>query len=183
MFSLPIAGYLAPAIGFIFPKTLLPPQFWSSPQRLHFMLEVCQRVENHHRTSGKTALRGIAGADILLSIAMQLQGVAICVSIPVNNLPVLYGCSVVVCCRCFPGCYEAGGHTFPEVVAAPGDAQGVASTQQQSSTAAVFGQVSWLSLPLRQGRHRCRSVHVVWVGLGLILAFAHFAFFQRMPLP
>lgn len=40
VFSLPIAGYLAPAIGFIFPKTLLPPQFWSSPQRLHFMLEV-----------------------------------------------------------------------------------------------------------------------------------------------
>lgn len=52
VFSLPIAGYLAPAIGFIFPKTLLPPQFWSSPQRLHFMLEVSQRAEkNHHRTS------------------------------------------------------------------------------------------------------------------------------------
>lgn len=40
VFSLPIAGYLAPALGYIFPKTMLPPQFWTSPQRLRFMLEV-----------------------------------------------------------------------------------------------------------------------------------------------
>ncbi|CAM9951857.1 unnamed protein product, partial [Hapterophycus canaliculatus] len=45
VFSLPLGGSLAPAIGFIFPKTLLPPQFWSSPQRLHFMLEDAMKQE------------------------------------------------------------------------------------------------------------------------------------------
>ncbi|CAM9679305.1 unnamed protein product [Ectocarpus fasciculatus] len=45
VFSLPIAGYLAPALGYIFPKTMLPPQFWTSPQRLRFMLEDAKKQE------------------------------------------------------------------------------------------------------------------------------------------
>lgn len=63
VFSLPIAGYLAPAMGYIFPKTLLPPQFWSSPQRLHFMLEVCmqagQESGNEHHPKARYLPRGL----------------------------------------------------------------------------------------------------------------------------
>lgn len=35
----PIAGYLSPVIGLMFPKTLLPAQFWSLRQRRDYMFQ------------------------------------------------------------------------------------------------------------------------------------------------
>lgn len=94
VFSLPIAGYLAPAIGFIFPKTLLPPQFWSSPQRLHFMLEVRPRFENHLSGVSEPSERphspsGHAPMNMLLQdVARDLcKLIRVCTS--VNNVPFL----------------------------------------------------------------------------------------------
>ncbi|CAM9508757.1 unnamed protein product [Ascophyllum nodosum] len=39
MFAVPIIGYVGPAVGFFFQKTLLPAQFWTSRQRLEFMVQ------------------------------------------------------------------------------------------------------------------------------------------------
>lgn len=40
VFAVPFAGNLAPVVGFLYPKALLPTQFWSSSQRHHYMLQV-----------------------------------------------------------------------------------------------------------------------------------------------
>lgn len=39
VFAVPFAGNLAPVVGFLYPKALLPTQFWSSSQRHHYMLQ------------------------------------------------------------------------------------------------------------------------------------------------
>lgn len=43
IFAVPIVGYLGPILGVLYPKVLLPAQFWTSSQRLEYMLQVTSR--------------------------------------------------------------------------------------------------------------------------------------------